>query len=109
MRAGSPPMPRPSADVEQKRVELGGVAGIEVTIAGNETDPMILYFHSGVYVIGSAAATVPLVADLVRRTGVNAITLDYPLAPQHPYPGALHHPPAGYQGLLAHGLDPGQI
>jgi monoterpene epsilon-lactone hydrolase len=97
------------ADVEQKRVELGGVAGIEVTIAGNETDHMILYFHSGVYVIGSAAATVPLVADLVRRTGVNAITLDYRLAPEHPYPAALDDARAAYEGLLAQGMDPGQI
>jgi acetyl esterase/lipase len=97
------------ADVEQKRVELGGVAGIEVTIAGNETDRMILYFHSGVYVIGSAAATVPLVADLVRRTGVNAITLDYRLAPEHPYPAALDDARAAYEGLLAQGMDPGQI
>ena len=29
--------------------------------------------HGGVYVIGSAATSVPLVGDLVRRTGVNAI------------------------------------
>ncbi len=97
------------ADVEQRRVELGGVAGIEVTIAGNETDRMILYFHSGVYVIGSAAATVPLVADLVRRTGVNAITLDYRLAPEHPYPAALDDARAAYEGLLAQGMDPSQI
>lgn len=97
------------ADVQQKRVELGGVAGIEVTIAGNETDRMILYFHSGVYVIGSAAATVPLVAGLVRRTGVNAITLDYRLAPEHPYPAALDDARAAYEGLLAQGMDPGQI
>src|SRR5258706_6238378 len=97
------------ADVQQKRVELGGVAGIEVTIADNETERMILYFHSGVYVIGSAAATVPLVADLVRRTGVNAITLDYRLAPEHPYPSALDDARAAYEGLLAQGMDPGQI
>src|SRR5258705_11600808 len=69
------------ADVQQKRVELGGVAGIEVTIAGNETERMILYFHSGVYVIGSAAATLPLVADLVPRTGVHALTLHFPPPP----------------------------
>src|SRR5581483_2304501 len=64
-------------DVLQKPIELGGVGGIEVTIAGNETDNVMLYFHSGVYVIGSAAATVPLVGELVRRTGVRAVTLDY--------------------------------
>jgi len=97
------------ADVEQKRVQLGGVAGIEVTIAGNETDNVMLYFHSGVYVIGSAAATVPLVGDLVRRTGVRAITLDYRLAPEHPYPAAVDDARAAYEGLLGQGVDPGRI
>ncbi|GAB3832653.1 alpha/beta hydrolase [Dactylosporangium cerinum] len=97
------------ADVQQQRVELGGVPGIEVTVAGNETGRVILYFHSGVYVIGSAAATVPLVADLVRRTGVNAVTLDYRLAPEHPYPAALDDARAAYEGLLAQGMDPAQI
>jgi acetyl esterase/lipase len=97
------------ADVQQKPIEIGGVGGIEVTIAGNESENVILYLHSGVYVIGSAAATVPLVADLVRRTGVNAITLDYRLAPEHPYPAALDDARAAYEGLLAQGMDPGQI
>ena len=96
-------------DVKQKPTEIGGVSGIEVTIAGNETEHVILYFHSGVYVIGSAAATVPLVGDLVRRTGVNAITLDYRLAPEHPYPAAVDDARAAYEALLAHGTDPDQI
>jgi acetyl esterase/lipase len=97
------------ADVQQKPIEIGGVGGIEVTIAGNESENVILYFHSGVYVIGSAAATVPLVGDLVRRTGVNAITLDYRLAPEHPYPAAVEDARAAYEGLLKQGMDPGQI
>ena len=96
-------------DVLQKPVEIGGVGGIEVTIAGNETDHVMLYFHSGVYVIGSAAATVPLVSDLVRRTGGRAITLEYRLAPEHPYPAAVDDARAAYEGLLRQGVDPGRI
>jgi acetyl esterase/lipase len=97
------------ADVQQKPIEIGGVGGIEVTIAGNESENVILYFHGGVYVIGSAATSVPLVGDLVRRTGVNAITLDYRLAPEHPYPAAVEDARAAYEGLLKQGMDPGQI
>ncbi|MEA5362914.1 alpha/beta hydrolase fold domain-containing protein [Amycolatopsis sp., V23-08] len=67
----------------------GGVEGIEVSIPGNEPGRVILYFHGGVYVIGSAATSVPLVGELVRRTGVDAVTLDCRLAPEHPYPAAL--------------------
>ena len=96
-------------DLSQKTVEIGGVGGIEVTVAGTETEDVILYFHGGVYVIGSAAATVPLVGDLVRRTGARAITLDYRLAPEHPYPGAVDDARAAYEGLLGQGVDPGRI
>jgi acetyl esterase/lipase len=101
-------VPVPS-DLLQKQIEIGGLSGIEVTIPGNESERVILYFHGGVYVIGSAATSVPLVGDLVRRTGVNAITLDYRLAPEHPYPAAVDDASAAYEGLLAQGMDPGQI
>jgi len=96
-------------DVQQKPVELGGVAGIEVTVEGNAAENVILYFHGGVYVIGSAAASVPLVGDLVRRTGTRAITLEYRLGPEHPYPAAVDDARAAYEGLLAQGIAPAQI
>jgi epsilon-lactone hydrolase len=97
------------ADVQQKPIEIGGVAGIQVTIAGNESENVILYFHGGVYAIGSAATSVPLVGALARRTGINAITIDYRLAPEHPYPAAVDDARAAYEGLLEQGRDPGQI
>jgi epsilon-lactone hydrolase len=96
-------------DVQQDPVEIGGVAGVEVTIQGNEAENVILYFHGGVYVIGSAAFSVPLVGDLVRRTGAKAITLEYRLAPEHPYPAAVEDARAAYEGLLAQGIPPAQI
>jgi acetyl esterase/lipase len=96
-------------DVQQNPVEIGGVAGLEVTIQGNESDNVILYFHGGVYVIGSAASSVPLVGALVRRTGAKAITLEYRLAPEHPYPAAVEDARAAYEGLLAQGIAPAQI
>ncbi|MDQ1534422.1 MAG: epsilon-lactone hydrolase [Actinomycetota bacterium] len=96
-------------DVQQNPVEIGGVAGVEVTLEGNEAENVILYFHGGVYVIGSAAFSVPLVGDLVRRTGTKAITLEYRLAPEHPYPAAVEDARAAYEGLLAQGIAPAQI
>jgi epsilon-lactone hydrolase len=96
-------------DVQQQNVEIGGVDGVEVTIQGNAAENVILYLHGGVYVIGTATASVPLVSELVRRTGAKAITLDYRLAPEHPYPAAIDDARAAYEGLLEQGLTPGQI
>jgi epsilon-lactone hydrolase len=96
-------------DVHQNPTTIGGVSAVEVTIRGTDPANVILYFHGGVYVIGSAATSVPLVSDLARRTGAKAITLDYRLAPEHPYPAAVEDAQAAYEGLLEQGIDPGQI
>jgi acetyl esterase/lipase len=96
-------------DVQQSPTTIGGVGAIEVTVPGADANGVILYFHGGVYVIGTAAATVPLVGDLARRTGTRAITLDYRLAPEHPYPAAVADAQDAYQGLLEQGVDAGQI
>jgi acetyl esterase/lipase len=97
------------ADVQQTSTSVGGVDAIEVTVKSKDTDHAILYFHGGVYVIGTAAATVPLVGDLARRTSAKAITVDYRLGPEHPYPAAVEDAQAAYEGLLDQGVAPGQI
>jgi len=97
------------ADVHHRPTTIGGVDAIEVTVQGRDADNVILYFHGGVYVIGSAATSVPLAADLARRTGAKAVTVDYRLAPEHPYPAAVEDAQAAYEGLLGQGVEPGQI
>src|SRR6266550_2862364 len=82
-------------DVRQSPTTIGGVSAIEVNAPGADADAVILYFHGGVYVIGSAATSVPLVAELARRTGARVITLD--------------DAQDAYQGLLEQGVDHGQI
>jgi acetyl esterase/lipase len=98
-----------AADVRTKPIVVGGIGAIEVTIDGTNAADVILYFHGGVYVIGSAEASVSLVADLARRTRTKVITVDYRLAPEHPYPAALDDARVAYEGLLEQGVDPGRI
>jgi acetyl esterase/lipase len=96
-------------DVRKTSTTVGGIEAIEVTIDGTDPANVILYLHGGVYVIGSAEASAPLVADLARRTGAKVITVDYRLAPENPYPAAVKDAKAAYEGLLSQGVDPGQI
>jgi epsilon-lactone hydrolase len=96
-------------DVVQKPTTIGGVNTIEVTIRDADATNVVLYFHGGVYVIGSASASVPLASELARRAGTKAITVDYRLAPEHPYPAAVEDARGVYEGLLGQGVDPSQV
>ena len=90
-------------DVRTTPVPLGGVPAIEVT-TGPATGPgAVLYLHGGGYALGSAARSVNLAAEISRRTGVPVYSVDYRLAPEHPYPAAVDDAAAAYAGLLEQG------
>ena len=97
------------ADVAAADVTLGGVGAIELTVAGNPADPTVLYFHGGGYVVGSARTGTHLAAELARRAGGRALSVDYRLAPEHPYPAAVEDALAAYAGLLQSGAHPGRV
>jgi monoterpene epsilon-lactone hydrolase len=101
-------IPIPS-DVRKTTTSIGGVDAVEVTVDGIDSANVILYFHGGVYVIGSADSSVPLVADLARRTNAKVISVNYRLAPENPYPAAVEDARAAYEGLLSQGVDPSNI
>jgi acetyl esterase/lipase len=96
-------------DVRKVETAVEGVDVIEVTIEGVDDAGTILYFHGGVYVIGSANASMSLVADLARRTRAKVVSVNYRLAPENPYPAAVEDAQAVYQGLLDQGSDPSSI
>jgi epsilon-lactone hydrolase len=96
-------------DIRKSGTEVGGVAAVELAADGSGSANVILYFHGGVYVIGSADSSAPLAADLAKRTGAKVVSVNYRLAPEHPYPAALNDAKAAYEGLLAQGVDPSNI
>jgi acetyl esterase/lipase len=98
-----------AGDVEQSATTVGGVDAIEVTVRDTDPANVVLYFHGGVYVIGSGGASVALVSELARRADAKAITVDYRLGPEHPYPAAVDDARAAYEGLLGRGVEPRRI
>ena len=97
------------ADVTVTAAELGGVPTAEVTIAGAAPRHVVLYFHGGVYVLGDAFQSASLAAAIARRTDAKVISVDYRLAPEHPYPAAVDDALAAYQALLEGGTAPADI
>jgi len=47
---------------------------------------LIVYFHGGGFVIGDLDSHAPLCADLSRMMGLPVVSVDYRLAPEHPFP-----------------------
>jgi len=69
----------------------------------------MLYFHGGAYVFGSPTNAMCLTANGVTRTGLQTFSLDYRLAPEHPFPAAVEDALAACRALLEHGVDPATI
>ncbi|MBD0693278.1 alpha/beta hydrolase [Streptomyces sp. CBMA123] len=69
----------------------------------------ILYFHGGGWVFGSPETALSLTGNLVARTGLGAYSLDYRLAPEHPFPAAIEDCLSAYRALLDQGADPSAI
>lgn len=86
-------------DVTLSERTLGGVPALDVRVAGADQDGVILYLHGGAYVIGSARTGANLAAPLSRRSGVPAVSLEYRLAPEHPFPAGVHDALAAYREL----------
>ena len=66
-----------------------------------------MYFHGGVYVLGDTAQVAGLAAQVGRRASAKVISVDYRLAPEHPYPAAVDDALAAYQALLLAGTASG--
>jgi epsilon-lactone hydrolase len=96
-------------DVTVTAVALGGVPTAEITVDGIEARDVVLYFHGGVYVISDAFLAAGLASQIARRTHTKVISVDYRLAPEHPYPAAVDDALAAYEALLQDGIAPSDI
>jgi len=75
--------------------------------------PALLWIHGGGYVMGDIEQDDRLMKQLVKRIGCVAVSVDYRLAPEHPFPAPVEDCYAGLKWLFAHadelGVEPGRI
>ncbi|HWK35431.1 alpha/beta hydrolase [Sphingomonas sp.] len=117
------------AQVRERRLPLpatmtGGVDKVERTIAGPpgaadvaitcygpagnaDALPTILHIHGGGYVAGRAASGEPRHRLLAGTLGCRIVSVDYRLAPETPFPGALLDCHAALDWIFASGADGG--
>jgi acetyl esterase/lipase len=85
------------------------VPGEWVVAPEADADRVILYLHGGGYCMGSPSSHRSLVAALSAQANARVLSLDYRLAPEHPYPAAVDDAVTAYRWLLAEGVPAARI
>lgn len=92
---------RPVPDgVRRVKSTLAGVPVLDVTIEGIEPRGTLLWFHGGGFVAGTAEVTIGKAAATARATGVRVRSVDYRLAPEHPFPAASDDALSAYAAMV---------
>jgi acetyl esterase/lipase len=75
--------------------------------------PALYWIHGGGYVMGDIEQDDRLMKQLVKRIGCVAVSVDYRLAPEHPFPAPVEDCYAGLKWLFANapelGVEPSRI
>ena len=86
-----------------------GISAEWVRHSQAEKRKVILYLHGGGNTLGSSITHRKLVGHIVHCSKVNALTLNYSLAPENPFPAGLMDAKYAWQWLLKQAYRPGDI
>jgi acetyl esterase/lipase len=98
---GAVPLPD---GTRHEALTVNGVPGEWVDAPGVATDQVFLFLHGGGYYRGSAASTRATAARISAACGARVFSIDYRLAPEHPFPAAVDDALATYRWLLDQGF-----
>ena len=72
-------------------------------------DKIFMFIHGGGYYRGSIAATRATVARISSVANVRCLSIEYRLAPEHPFPAAIDDTYTAYNWLIKEGINPKNI
>lgn len=112
---------------ERRRAAVAGVDATGVSIIDENASgvpvrvyrgapppaPAVIYCHAGAFVLGNLDTDHRQCVELARRGRCSVVSVDYRLAPEHPYPAALDDVVAVLDWLIAAagelGVDPSRV
>jgi acetyl esterase/lipase len=100
---------RVAAGVRVREATIGGIDCEWLVPDGSDNKRLLLYFHGGAYVMGSAATHRKMLSFIAAFSGVRALLPNYRLAPEHPFPAGLDDCVGLYRGLLESGCSPDRV
>ncbi len=94
-------------DAAGRQVAAGGSLSAEwIRPKKADSHRVILYFHGGGFCLGSRATHRTVAVKLCESADARGLSVDYRLAPEHPFPAALDDAVSAYRWLLAQGISP---
>lgn len=112
-RSGDSPLPvlEQSLGLEIQSADRAGVTVYEITpgeIADQHRDHVFLHLHGGGYVLGGGPGAAGEAAQISAAAGIRAVSVDYRMPPEFPFPAAVDDAIAVYRDLLED-YAPGEI
>ncbi len=95
------PLPK---NIKYKSVFAGNVNAEWITCGDVNENKIFMFMHGGGYYRGSVVATRATVARISVEAKVKCLSIDYRLAPEHPFPAAIDDTYSAYEWLINEGI-----
>ncbi len=105
-RRGEGPFPAPVMSSRARTIAISGKDGNEIAlrvIAPDNPRGIYLHIHGGGWVLGGADMQDPMLDRIADNTGQAVVSVEYRLAPEHPYPAGPDDCEAAAAWLIQHG------
>jgi acetyl esterase len=114
--ARRPPIPMERVEALAVPGQAGPIPArlyVPAGLPANAPSPLLAYFHGGGWVIGDLDSHDGVCRFLAAAAGTAVLSVDYRLAPEHPFPAAVEDAWAGFAwaalNAAALGVDPARI
>jgi len=97
------------AQMQWRDADLGGITARHITPRNGSSKGTVFLLHGGAWCLETPKTHATLAGRLALELGMDAWVPAYRLAPEHPFPAASEDCLTAWNGLLATGVDPGDV
>jgi acetyl esterase/lipase len=113
-REGASALDATGVQIEEMQVDTDdGSVAVRIYRGVGGLSPAVIYCHSGAFVLGNLDTDHRQCLEFARRGRCTVVSVDYRLAPEHPYPAALEDALAVLMWMVAEaemlGIDPARV
>ena len=90
----------PNSNVHVERVILAGIENYWFTPASITSNEVVVYLHGGAFTMGSIKSHKAMVSHIANAMGRKILFVEYSLAPEKPFPAAIHEATTVIEALL---------